>query len=66
MTNLTRRQFLVSTLPLCAAVCASSANGAEEAAEPIIDIHQHTNYRDRENAVLLAHQRAMGVPRESP
>jgi predicted TIM-barrel fold metal-dependent hydrolase len=30
-------------------------------AEPIIDIHQHTNYLGRSNDELIAHQRAMGV-----
>ena len=29
--------------------------------EPVIDIHQHTNYSDRTNAQLVAHQRALGV-----
>lgn len=29
--------------------------------EPIIDIHQHTNYLNRTDEELLAHQRAMGV-----
>lgn len=29
--------------------------------EPIIDIHQHTDYSGRPNGKLLAHQRAMGV-----
>ena len=30
-------------------------------AEPIIDIHQHTNYTGRSDEQLLKHQRAMGV-----
>jgi predicted TIM-barrel fold metal-dependent hydrolase len=29
--------------------------------EPVIDIHQHTNYSGRTNVELIAHQRAMGV-----
>lgn len=29
--------------------------------EPIIDIHNHTNYSGRTDAELLAHQRAMGI-----
>lgn len=29
--------------------------------EPIIDIHQHTDYHGRSHAQLVAHQRAMGV-----
>jgi len=60
MNTLTRRRFLASTLCASAAVCSPRARAAE-VAEPIIDIHQHTNYRDRENVVLLAHQRAMGI-----
>jgi uncharacterized protein len=31
------------------------------AAEPVIDIHQHTNYSDRSDDDLVAHQRAMGI-----
>src|SRR5919108_4415684 len=31
------------------------------AAEPIIDIHQHTNYSGRSDDELIAHQREMGV-----
>ncbi len=30
-------------------------------AEPIIDIHQHTDYSGRSNDMLIPHQRAMGV-----
>ncbi len=32
-----------------------------QGAEPIIDIHQHTNYSGRSNADLVAHQRKMGI-----
>ncbi len=64
-----RRQFLVSSFAASAAVCVSpwiaASNCADElkslVAEPIIDIHQHTAYRERNNATLIAHQRAMGV-----
>ena len=31
------------------------------AAEPVIDIHQHTNYSGRTDEQLLAHQRTMGL-----
>ncbi len=46
-----------------AAALSQSATGADAAAapEPIVDIHQHTNYRDRANAIFVEHQRAMGV-----
>jgi predicted TIM-barrel fold metal-dependent hydrolase len=36
---------------------------AINAAEPVIDIHQHTYYHERSDADLLAHQRGMGVTR---
>lgn len=34
---------------------------AVAAAEPIIDIHQHTHYSGRSDADLIAHQRTMGI-----
>src|SRR5690242_12908977 len=33
----------------------------QSSGEPIIDIHQHTNYSGRSNAELIAHQGAMGI-----
>lgn len=57
-----RREFLRTSIAVGAAVIAPLARGASDTgAESIIDIHQHTNYRERTNAQLLAHQRAMGV-----
>jgi len=47
----TRRSFLAA---LAAPVLAQPA-------EPIIDIHQHTNYSGRSDAELITHQREMGV-----
>ena len=35
--------------------------GLSAAKEPIIDIHQHTDYHGRTSEQLLAHQRAMGI-----
>ena len=70
MRPLSRRDFLGAS----AAAAAALAAGPQEA-EPIIDIHQHTDYggkRDkagnivepgRTNEQLLAHQKAMGVTR---
>ena len=69
--TLSRREFLISTAATLA--LAPLARAAEPAAEPIIDIHQHTNYGGRRDAAykqilparthadLLAHQRGMGV-----
>ena len=69
---MSRREFLVgSAVTLVTTSVAFAA--ATPAAEPIIDIHQHTNYggkRDtawkqimpaRSHDELLAHQRGMGV-----
>jgi predicted TIM-barrel fold metal-dependent hydrolase len=55
-----RRRFLArsSTLALTSPLLAASV---PPAAEPIIDIHQHTDYHDRSNQHLLLHQRAMGI-----
>jgi predicted TIM-barrel fold metal-dependent hydrolase len=69
--SVSRRQFLQAS----AVVLAGCASGQAGGAEPIIDIHQHTDYggpRDKEwnpagpgrtHEQLLAHQRAMGVTR---
>lgn len=40
---------------------ASDLFARNSAAEPIIDIHQHTDYHGRTAEQLLSHQRAMGV-----
>ena len=57
---LSRRHFL-STVGMAAAATAVGAPASAEAAEPIIDIHQHTNYSGRTDEELIAHQRTMGV-----
>jgi predicted TIM-barrel fold metal-dependent hydrolase len=54
-----RREFLsVSGLAL-AGLAAHATN--TNAAEPIIDIHQHVGYSGRPDDVLLTHQRTMGI-----
>lgn len=59
---LSRRAFIVSTsAALGANVLPAMSNVL--AAEPIIDIHQHTHYWGRSDADLLRHQRALGVTR---
>ncbi|MBI5767442.1 MAG: amidohydrolase [Verrucomicrobia bacterium] len=71
--SFSRREFLVSSAAALAA--APIARAAAAPVEPIIDIHQHTNYggpRDpkqgwkqigpaRSDADMIAHQRAMGI-----
>jgi predicted TIM-barrel fold metal-dependent hydrolase len=59
--HLSRREFLVSTAALLLATKLDAAEDFVEPPEPIIDIHQHTNYHDRTNEQLIAHQTAMGV-----
>ena len=56
MIILSRREFIGT-----AALLAAAPLAADAAAEPIIDIHQHTNYSGRTDQQLLAHQRAMGI-----
>ena len=50
--DLSRRTFL-----------ASAAAALLHASEPVIDIHQHTNYAGRTDDELIEHQRKMGVTR---
>lgn len=58
----TRREFLASSSLMLLAAAAHGAGAAgSDKPEPIIDIHQHTNYSFRTDEQLLAHQRAMGV-----
>lgn len=62
MNCLARRDFLRLTLA-SSAIGFPALNVANEqrSNEPIIDIHQHTNYRERTAEQLVAHQREMGV-----
>jgi predicted TIM-barrel fold metal-dependent hydrolase len=56
--HMSRRKFLAVT---GSAVVGATVYGAEPELEPVIDIHQHTNYSGRTDAQLIAHQKAMGV-----
>ena len=58
---LSRRKFLASSSLLLLAAVTRGAEPPAETPEPIIDIHQHTNYSFRTDEQLLAHQSAMGV-----
>ncbi len=60
LKSFSRRDFLLGAAGLAAASPFSSA-AFSIGGEPIIDIHQHTNYSDRTNGQLIAHQKAMGV-----
>jgi predicted TIM-barrel fold metal-dependent hydrolase len=54
--SFTRRQFFITT---GAAALASELHAVPP--EPVVDIHQHTNYHARSNEDLIQHQRAMGI-----
>ncbi len=55
--------FTISFAPSLIANTLTHITGLDlrNAAEPIIDIHQHTDYSGRSNELLISHQRAMGV-----
>ena len=64
MGVVSRREFL--GVACSAAIAADATFGLqvhadESKIEPVIDIHQHTNYRERSAAQLAAHQKTMGV-----
>ncbi len=67
--SLSRRKFIAgtglllagATLKLQANPLVSGAPLSTLFAEPIIDIHQHTDYMGRTTDQLIAHQRAMGI-----
>ncbi|MFN0122225.1 MAG: amidohydrolase family protein [Blastocatellia bacterium] len=59
-----RRAFVSAALAAtCAAVMPRANHPATAAAlaEPVIDIHQHTNYHGRNDAGLIEHQRLLGA-----
>jgi predicted TIM-barrel fold metal-dependent hydrolase len=56
MRQFTRREFL-----LTAATATASLAAPSETPEPVIDIHQHTDYTGRTDEQMIAHQRKMGV-----
>src|SRR5437868_2579184 len=56
-----RREFLISTAGLLLAGKLEGESQSAQAAEPVIDIHQHTHYSGRSDQDLIAHQKSMGV-----
>jgi predicted TIM-barrel fold metal-dependent hydrolase len=58
MRLINRRGFIFTT---AAASAASLVRAQSRAPEPIIDIHQHTDYSGRTDEQMIAHQRTMGV-----
>jgi len=58
MNAISRRNFLFTSAATTTALLLG-AHG--ETPEPIIDIHQHTDYSGRTDEQMLAHQRTMGI-----
>src|SRR5258707_722532 len=56
-----RRDFLITSPRLCLGAAFGAAERGDAPTQPVIDIHQHTNYSGRSNDQLVAHQKAMGV-----
>jgi predicted TIM-barrel fold metal-dependent hydrolase len=60
-----RRHFLntaaVGAIGSTVCGCAIIGEGDMVIKDPVIDIHQHTNYHGRTDEELIAHQRTMGV-----
>src|SRR5437868_11110865 len=60
LQSYSRREFLAAT-GCCVASTVLGNSPLATAPEPIIDIHQHTNYAGRTDAQLIRHQQVMGV-----
>jgi len=54
---ISRRAFVATA----GSVLVSEALFGQQSAQPIIDLHQHTNYLGRSDEALVGHQRALGV-----
>lgn len=60
--RITRRAFLAPTAVAAAASCNWRERPTRQGIVPeVIDFHQHTDYKNRADADLVAHQRSMGV-----
>ena len=60
--NLTRRRFICTGIAASTGLAPQAWSLTEEPKpEPVIDIHQHTNYLFRSDKKLVDHQRTMGV-----
>jgi len=58
MSTFSRRNFLFTS---AAAAAGTLAHVESATAEPVIDIHQHTDYSGRTDEQMIAHQRTMGI-----
>jgi predicted TIM-barrel fold metal-dependent hydrolase len=58
MRSFSRRDFLFTAAAASATACLPAL---ADPSEPVIDIHQHTDYSGRTDEQMIAHQRKMGV-----
>ncbi len=58
---ISRRYFITGSTILLAGTALKLKGSEFQETEPIIDIHQHTDYASRSQEKMLAHQRAMGI-----
>jgi len=58
---ISRREFLAASTGLLLATNLAAKSNNPVPVEPIIDVHQHTNYMDRTDEQLIAHQKALGA-----
>jgi predicted TIM-barrel fold metal-dependent hydrolase len=61
MRSIHRRNFLFTSAATAAATLAGVHGVHGETPEPIIDIHQHTDYTGRTDEQLIVHQHTMGI-----
>ena len=59
--TINRRHFIAGTGLLLTGYALNLQGAVAQPSEPIIDIHQHTDYAGRSQDKMLAHQRMMGV-----
>jgi predicted TIM-barrel fold metal-dependent hydrolase len=56
-----RRNFIKVSSLWAVGTAVTGCNSLDHGPESLIDIHQHVGYHGRDDATLLAHQRAMGA-----
>jgi predicted TIM-barrel fold metal-dependent hydrolase len=62
LNHCSRREFLIASVgALAGAALPALAESSGAVIEPVIDIHQHTNYAGRTDEELIRHQQVMGV-----
>lgn len=61
LKSISRRHFIAGSGLLLTGYALNLQGAVLQSSEPIIDIHQHTDYAGRSQDKMLAHQRMMGI-----